>query len=83
MVGMWLAFFVLLVADSLDQVWQTITQLPVLLEILVWIVFLPWVLGTWVWIGPWPLWLRVTLVLGVAIGWTAVSIPRGRKLVNA
>jgi hypothetical protein len=79
MAGMWLAFFWLLFADSLDQVWKAITELPILLEILVWIVFLPWVLGTWVWTAPWPEWLRITLVLCFAIGWTLISLPRGRK----
>ena len=79
MVGMWLAFFWLLFAGALDGLWRTITGLPILLDIVLWIVFLPWMLATWVWTGPWPEWIRVTLVLCFAIGWTVVSIPRRRR----
>jgi hypothetical protein len=79
MIGMWLAFFWLLFANGLDEVWRAITQLPILVEIVVWIVFFPWLLGTWVWTGPWPDWLRVAVVLCFAMGWTVVSIPRRRK----
>lgn len=78
MVGMWVTFFWLLFANGLDEVWRAVTGLPILIEIVVWIVFLPWMLGTWVWTGPWPDWVRVALVLCFAIGWTLVSIPRRR-----
>ena len=76
MAGMWVAFFWLLFADRLDAVWGWVTQLPVLVEIVVWIVFFPWMLGTWVWTGSWPDWLRVALVVCFAVCWTVVSIPR-------
>lgn len=81
MVGMWVAFFWLLFADRLDDVWRWVTQLPVLVEIVVWIVFFPWMLGTWVWTGSWPDWLRVALVVCFVVGWTVVSIPRPRGRV--
>lgn len=76
MVGMWLAFFALLFAGRLDELWRAVTQLPILLQIVAWIVFLPWMLGAWVWTGDWPEWLRVGLVLCFAVGWTWVSVPK-------
>jgi hypothetical protein len=79
MVGMWVAFFGLLFANRLDEVWKLVTQLPVVVEVVVWIAFLPWMLATWVWTGSWPELLRIALVLCFAIGWTLVSIPRKRK----
>jgi hypothetical protein len=79
MVGMWVAFFWVLLAGGLDEVWRAIAQLPVLLEVLAWIVFLPWVLGTFVWTSPWPEWLRAALVLLFAVCWIAVSVPRPRR----
>lgn len=79
MVGMWVAFFWLLFADRLDDTWRWVTQLPIVVEVIVWIVFFPWVLGTWVWTNPWPDWLRVGLVICFAVGWSLVSIPRPRK----
>jgi hypothetical protein len=76
MAAMWVAFFVLLLADRLDEVWNWITELPLVAEIVVWIAFLPWVLGTFVWTRDWTDWLRLALVVVFAVGWTLVSIPR-------
>jgi hypothetical protein len=45
MVGMWAAFFVLLFADKLDGLWGAIRDLPLAIEIALWLPFLPWMLG--------------------------------------
>jgi hypothetical protein len=79
MVGMWGAFFVLLFADRLDGLWSAIRDLPLLVEVVVWVVFLPWVLGTAVWTSSWPVGLRVLLIGCFAIGWTIASIPREKR----
>jgi hypothetical protein len=79
MVAMWLAFFVLLFADQLAELWAKITQLPIVVEIVLWIAFLPWMLGSWVWTGSSPLWLRAGLVFCFAVGWTIISIPRRQR----
>lgn len=79
MVAMWLAFFVLLFADRLDDLWRAILQLPLIVEIILWVLFLPWMLGMAVWTSTWADWLRVALVLCFAVGWTIVSYPRGKK----
>jgi hypothetical protein len=76
MVVMWAAFFVLLFADRLDGIWEAVRDLPMLVEVVAWVVFLPWMLGTAVWTSAWPAALRVLLVACIAIGWTIVSIPR-------
>jgi hypothetical protein len=41
MVGMWLAFFVRLFADRLDELWSSIRDLSLLVQILLWVAFLP------------------------------------------
>lgn len=82
MVAMWIGFFALLFADQLDAVWRWITQLPVVVEIVMWVAFLPWMLATWVWTGDWPAVVRAVLVTVFAIGWTLISYPR-RKLAGA
>jgi hypothetical protein len=79
MVGMWLTFFVLLFAGRLGDVWGAIRALPLLVEIVLWVLFLPWMLGMAVWTSGWADWLRVLLVLCFAIGWTVLSIPRARN----
>lgn len=79
MVAMWLAFFVLLFAGRLDDLWHAILQLPLVVEIILWVLFLPWMLGMAVWTSTWADWLRVVLVLCFAAGWTIVSYPRAKK----
>ncbi|WP_432877392.1 hypothetical protein ACQPYH_28635 [Kribbella sp. CA-245084] len=79
MVGMWVAFFVLLNAGRLDDLAGWIRDLPILLEILVWVAFFPWVLGTAVWTSGWSEGLRITLVVLFAAVWILISIPRPRK----
>jgi hypothetical protein len=76
MVAMWAAFFVLLFADRLDEIWDAVRDLPLLGEVVAWVAFLPWMLGTAVWTSTWPAAVRVLLVACFAIGWTIVSIPR-------
>ena len=83
MVGMWVAFFVLLFAGRLDGLWSAIRQLPLVVEIVLWVAFLPWMLGMAVWTSGWTDWLRVLLVLCFAFGWAIMSIPRTRPARGA
>jgi hypothetical protein len=76
MVGMWMAFFALLFADQLDEIWRLVRDLPLVAEIVLWVLFLPWMLGMAVWTTSWATWVRVALVACFAVGWTVVSIPR-------
>lgn len=76
MVGLWVTFFVLLNAGRLDEVAASIRDLPIVLELLAWLVFFPWVLATAVWTSSWSEGLRMTLVVLFAIGWILISIPR-------
>jgi hypothetical protein len=76
MVGLWIAFFVALFADRLDEVWHWVRDLPLLVELLAWLLAFPWLLGTAVWESSWPSWLRLVLVVTFAAGWTLMSIPR-------
>jgi hypothetical protein len=77
MVGMWVAFFALLFADQLDEIWRWVRDLPLVAEIVLWVLFLPWMLGMAVSTTSWATWIRVALVACFAVGWTVVSIPRG------
>jgi hypothetical protein len=49
MVGMWIAFFVALLGDRLGDAWQWARDLPLLLELGLWLLMFPWLLGTAVW----------------------------------
>jgi hypothetical protein len=74
----WIAFGVALVwsQGSLDAAWQSIRSLPLIVQGIVWLLFLPVMLGLWIWETTWPLILRLLLVVGIA-GWNLlVFLPR-------
>jgi len=74
----WVAFGagLLLSQGSLDQAWQAIRDLPLIVQVGVWLLFLPVMIGLWIWETTWPLIVRLVLVLGVA-GWNLmVFLPK-------
>jgi len=75
---LWVAFAVGLVASqgTVDQAWQAIRELPLLLQAVVWVLFLPVMAGLWIWESSWPLLLRLVLVVGIA-GWNLlIFLPK-------
>jgi hypothetical protein len=75
----WIAFGAALIwsQGSIDQAWQTIRSLPLIVQAVVWLVFLPVMIGLWIWETTWPLVVRLILVIGIA-GWNLlVFLPRG------
>jgi hypothetical protein len=75
---LWAAFGAALIwsQGSLDAAWQWIRDLPLLLQGLVWLLFLPVAIGLWVWETTWPLIVRLVLIAGLA-GWNLlIFLPR-------
>jgi hypothetical protein len=79
MVAMWAGFFVLLAAERIDGVWSWVRDLPLLVELVLWVALFPWLLGAAVWTSSWAGWLRLLLVLVFALGWSLASIPRPKQ----
>ncbi|MEV0287044.1 MULTISPECIES: hypothetical protein [unclassified Kribbella] len=79
MVGLWMAFYLFLGADRLDDVETWIRDLPLVLELGVWLVGFPWVLATAVWTSDLSETVRVTLVVLFTVVWTIISIPRPKR----
>lgn len=79
--GLWLVFGALLIVNQsgLDAVWNRLLDLPLVLQIVAWILFLPVTVGLWIWESDLSLWLRLPILIVVAIGWTAVMFPRARS----
>jgi ABC-type amino acid transport system permease subunit len=73
----WAAFGLALIwsQGSLDGAWEAIRDLPVLAEGLIWLLFLPVMLGLWIWEASWSLIMRLVLIFGIA-GWTLLVFPR-------
>jgi hypothetical protein len=78
MVVLWGAFIALAVAspETLSGAWQSTRDLWWPLQVLVWIVLLPWMIGLWVWQTDWSLGARSALVAVLAVGSSAASFPR-------
>jgi hypothetical protein len=76
MTGLWIVFFVLMRQGRLDDLAGWIRDLPIVAEILVWIVFFPQVLATAVWTSDWSEGVRITLVVLFTFAWTVLSLPR-------
>ena len=68
--GLWIAFGWALIASqgSLDAAWQWIRALPLLVQAVVWLLFLPVVAGLWLYETTWPLVVRIVLIVGLG-GW--------------
>jgi hypothetical protein len=74
----WAAFFAALLLDpaALDSARTTLDRLPLLVQILAWVSFLPPMAGLWIWGTDWSMAIRIVLIVGLA-GWNLlVFIPR-------
>jgi ABC-type amino acid transport system permease subunit len=74
----WIAFAAGLIwsQGSLDQAWESVRGLPLIVQAVVWLLLLPVMIGLWIWETSWPLVVRLVLVIGVA-GWNLlIFLPR-------
>jgi hypothetical protein len=69
---LWLGFGGALLFNQalLDTIWQTFRGLPLAIQVILGLLLLPLVLGLWIWQAPWPLWIRLVLVVG--LGWATI-----------
>jgi hypothetical protein len=66
-VMLWVGFVVALVVnqDWLDVLWNWAQALPLVQKIIVWLLFLPIMVGLWIWESSWP-------TLGRLVGFTSI-----------
>ena len=83
--AMWLAFAAALIwgQGSLDATWEWIRSLPILIQALVWLLFLPVVAGLWIWETGWPMLIRLSLVAGLAAWNILIFLPRAATTAPA
>jgi hypothetical protein len=75
---LWAGFLVAMVADpaTLDTIRRTLESLPLVIQAVAWLLFLPLTAGLWIWGTDWAPVVRVVLVVGIA-GWNLlVFLPR-------
>ncbi len=75
---LWLAFAAALIwsQGSLDETWRWISGLPLILQGVVWLLFLPVVAGLWAWETSWPLIWRLVVVGGLGVTNLFLFFPR-------
>jgi hypothetical protein len=81
---MWIVFAAGLIISqgSVDQAWQSIRDLPLIVQIGVWVLFLPVMAGLWVWETSWPLVMRMAIVVALA-GWNLLMfLPKAAQTVQ-
>lgn len=64
--------------ETLASLWAAVRALPWVVQLVIWLLFLPWMLSQWVWRTPWPLWLRVLVVGTLVVGTPVAFFPRQR-----
>ena len=72
---LWVGFVIALLVnqDLMDQLWDWVRALPIVAEVIVWIVLLPIMVGLWIWESSWSTFLRLLGFAGI-IGWTLVAL---------
>jgi hypothetical protein len=71
---LWVGFAIALVnREWLDLLWDWVRALPTVVEIIVWVLFLPIMVGLWAWESPWPALVRLLAFAGI-IGWTLLAV---------
>ena len=61
---------------TVHEVYETVRALPLLVQAVVWLLFLPVMAGLWIWETTWLMVVRLALVVGLA-GWNLlVFLPR-------
>lgn len=79
--ALWAAFGAGLVLNQggIDQAWAAIRGLPLIVQAIVWLLFLPVVAGLWVWESGWPVVVRLIIVIGLG-GWNLlIFLPRSTQ----
>lgn len=53
----------------LAEVWMWTRSLPLVVQGVIWLLFLPWMICLWIWTMPWAMPIRLMLVIA-ALAWT-------------
>ena len=66
--ALWIGFFAALVANQavLDDLWHRVRDLPLLIQGIIGVLFLPLAAGLWIWETSWLALVRIVLVLTLA-----------------
>lgn len=82
---LWIVFAVLWIfwPENLGHVYNWVVALPLILEIIVWIVFLPWIGALFIWHTGLALWLRIVLIVIIAMVTTGGAGARRKRGIRS
>jgi hypothetical protein len=80
---LWIGFAVVLVVNLewLDLLWDWVRALPSAAEILIWLLFLPIMVGLWTWGSSRPALVQLLVLAGI-VGWTLVAVSSVIRVVR-
>jgi hypothetical protein len=72
---LWVGFVIALIVNPgwLDSLWDWVRGLPTVVEVLVWVLFLPITVGLWIWESAGGTIVKVLGFAGI-VGWTLTAI---------
>jgi hypothetical protein len=72
---LWIGFIVALIVNRgwLDMAWNWTQSLPLVLQVIAWVILTPVMVLLWVWQSSWPLLGRLAVFAGL-VGWTLVAV---------
>jgi len=82
-VVLWVGFVIALVVNRewLDLLWNWVRALPSVVEIIVWVFFLPIMVGLWIWESSWPALVSLLAFAGIVI-WTFLAVSSFLRAVR-
>lgn len=75
---LWVAFAGALVASAggLDELWTWVRDQSTLIQGVMWVLLLPWMIALAVWESSWVLWVKLTIIAGLAAASLYMFLPR-------
>ena len=72
---LWIGLIAALVVNRewLDVSWNWVQVLPLVPRIIIWVLFLPIMVGLWIWESSWPVLGRLLGFAGI-VGWTLLAV---------
>ena len=80
---LWIGFAIALVVNRewLDLLWNWVQALPSVAKIIVWVLFLPIMVGLWIWESSWPVLGSLLAFAGIVV-WTILAVSSFLRAVR-
>ncbi len=62
-----MAYYLFTDPSKLSELYAWIRSLPILVQLVIWLLCLPWMIALWIWSMPWAFALKFVLVLGILV----------------